>query len=524
MANDSHSELQEALALKASGAKRADVHSVIGWALKSDGRFEEAIVEFGQGLALAPDDLSLLIGVGFSLMELGRQAEAARVFEAAIRTHPDSPDARFGYGWAAENLGALAQAQTAWEQTLARKPDHADAMAGLAGLAARRRDWAVTRSMAESALHIDADNLDALINLIRANLGERAYAEAEANVRRVLARDGLKTNLRADAEIMLGDALDGLGRKDEAFVAYSNGKAIARAAYAGEFARPDVPPAESGVRRLLVEFRSTPMEAWRNLRHGPSGPARTHGFLMGFPRSGTTLLETILGSHPEVTTLEERASMIKAELEFVVRKDGVTRLAGVLEDFLEPYREDYWRRVADLGVDVRDKVFVDKHPFATVRLPLIHKMFPSAKILFAVRDPRDVVFSCFRRAFKMNHGTYTFTDLEEAARYYAAAMEAGAVYRAELDLDLHMIRYEDLVADFEGQVRAFCDFLGLSWSDDLTAFAERARSGRIATPSSAQVARGLYSEGVGQWRDYAEHLAPIMPILAPWVEAFGYAP
>ena len=216
--------------------------------------------------------------------------------------------------------------------------------------------------------------------------------------------------------------------------------------------------------------------------------------------------------------------MLKAEMEFLAQRDGVTRLAGVLGESLEPFREDYWRRVGDFGVDTRDKTFVDKQPLNTFRLPLIFKLFPEARIIFAVRDPRDVVLSCFRRSFNMNASMYQFNSLEAAARYYAAIMEAGAAYMQALPLEVFRIRYEDLVRDFIPTATDLCAFLGVEWNERMKDFAQTAAGRRIATPSSTQVGRGLYEEGVDQWRHYDVALKAVTPILAPWIERFGYAP
>jgi hypothetical protein len=251
---------------------------------------------------------------------------------------------------------------------------------------------------------------------------------------------------------------------------------------------------------------------------------RGHAFLVGFPRSGTTLLEQVLETHPDVVTLDERPVLIDAETEFLTQAGGVRRLAGVVSEMLAPFRGAYWKRVGEFGVDPTGKVFIDKHPLSTMRLPLISKVFPGAKIIFAVRDPRDVVFSCFRRSFNMNAAMYEFNSIEGAARFYDAIMSAGQVYLEKLPFQAHQLRYERLVEDFDGTARAACDFLGIEWTEGLRDFARTAQSGRIATPSSAQVTRGLYAEGVGQWRNYAFALEPALPILKPWIEKFGYDP
>jgi hypothetical protein len=178
--------------------------------------------------------------------------------------------------------------------------------------------------------------------------------------------------------------------------------------------------------------------------------------------------------------------------------------------------------VADLGLRVEGTVFVDKLPLGSILIPLIARLFPTARILFAERDPRDVVLSCFRRGFNMNPGMYQFVTLEGAARFYDAVMGLADRYRRLVPDRVHAVRYEALVSDFEGQVRAICGFLGLPWTEDLRDFARTARARTIRTPSAPQVRKGLYGSAAGQWRRYAGHLAPVRPILRPWVEALGY--
>jgi len=234
-------------------------------------------------------------------------------------------------------------------------------------------------------------------------------------------------------------------------------------------------------------------------------------------------MEQVLDTHPQVVAVGERPLNMMAETEFLTQRGGITRLAGVVSDLMEPFRESYWTNARDYITLSAGGVFVDKHPLTTVRLPLIAKEFPTAKIIFMIRDPRDVVLSCFRRGFSINPMTYEFTTLEGTARYYAAVMEAGAAYLDRLPLDTLKIRYESLVADFEGQTKAMCDFLGIEWTARLRDFADTARANAINTPSSTQVGRGLYESGVDQWRNYDFALKPVLPILQPWIEKFGYS-
>jgi hypothetical protein len=144
-------------------------------------------------------------------------------------------------------------------------------------------------------------------------------------------------------------------------------------------------------------------------------------------------------------------------------------------------------------------------------------------VIFAVRDPRDVVLSCFRRLFALNPYTIEFLSLGNTARFYDETMRLADRYRAAIDFAIAEIRNEDLVADFEGQARVVCDFIGTSYDPKMASFGESARGRRISTPSSIQLRRGITHDSIGHWRFYEKQLATVLPIIAPWVERFGYA-
>ena len=280
----------------------------------------------------------------------------------------------------------------------------------------------------------------------------------------------------------------------------------------------------AAARRLKSWFEDADPAPWRitpEARPRASDP-KLHVFLVGFPRSGTTLLENVLAAHPDVVSLEEKDCLAPAIQTFLGSGEGVARLASLPSGEASRQRDAYWAAVRAFGVEPRGKVFIDKMPLASLNLPLIAKLFPGAKVLFARRDPRDVVLSCFRRRFGMNPSMYQLLTLEGAAAFYDAVMGLAEVYREILPSPLHLVRYESLVEDFEDTAKAACGFLGLDWDEGLRDFAERARKRGISTPSAAQVARGLNREGQDVWRRYREALAPVLPVLQPWVDRFGY--
>jgi sulfotransferase family protein len=189
---------------------------------------------------------------------------------------------------------------------------------------------------------------------------------------------------------------------------------------------------------------------------------------------------------------------------------------------LTALREAYWGRARSAGIDVAGKVFVDKHPLNSLKLPLIARLFPRAKILFAVRDPRDVILSCFRRRFQMNPSMYEFLTVQGAADFYATVMQFADTVKRKLKLEWHEVRYERLIANFEQQMRGICAYLDLEWLPSMGEFAQRVQVRENATPSTAQLSQGLITSATAQWRHYEAHLLPALPALKPWIEGLGY--
>ena len=463
-----------------------------------------------------PNHLDLLYALGECLSRLGRPREAVEAFDAAIAVMPEVRS-QYARALALEDLSELDAARAGFERALALNPAQSDALSRLAVLAVQRGDLKAARTFATRALAINAHDVTAGIAMVQVALEEKDLALAERALAAISQLPDLGTVNRAIAMSLSGDVLDAQERPAEAFAAYAQSKAILREAYAPRMEGLESVAARET--RLAGYFSAADPHLWRGTAPAPE---RTHVFLVGFPRSGTTLLEQVLASHPDVTAMEERTCLEDSAIAFFGSTGDLDRLAGLREHDLDAWRQTYWKRAAEAGVTPSSAVFVDKMPLNAVFLPLIARLFPHAKIILALRDPRDVVLSCFRRRFGMNPGMYEFTTLETSAAYYAAVMRLIGIYRGKLALDVIEARHESLLADFEGESRRLCDFLGLSWHEEMRGFAARAAAKNIDTPSGAQVARGLSDAGLAQWRRYAPALAPILPVLAPFVRQFGY--
>jgi len=231
------------------------------------------------------------------------------------------------------------------------------------------------------------------------------------------------------------------------------------------------------------------------------------------------LLDTLLMGHPDVCVTEE-----KPMLDAVARSiGGYERLADVDDAELDSLRSLYFARAAEHVPDLGGRVLVDKQPFAMVEAPLIHRLFPSAKILFVQRHPCDVVLSCFITRFEPNGALVNFTTLKGTATLYDEMMRFWEQCRSILPMIVHLVRYERLVEDAEAEMRALAAFLGLPWTDSILDNRATAKDrGFINTPSYAQVVEPLYDRSIGRWERYRKQMAPALPYLAPWARRMGY--
>lgn len=488
------------------------------------GRFEAALAAGERAVEESPGDAEAWAGLAAGLFAARRPEAALDAWDRALALAPGAPDGLCGKGTVLQSLGRIDEAEALYRQALARDPQRFEAAFSLALLAVDAGDWAGAERWAAplQARHGDLPNLRWLGARVALGRGESATAHARLLT---LLRDArLGPDQRADALLLLGEALDALGRTAEAFQAAVAGKGLQRRLYA-ERARGRE-GAVGRFERLAAWFRVANREPWATspaVTPAP-GQAARHVFLVGFPRSGTTLLEQALAGHPEVATLEEAPTLAAAHAEFMGAPQDLERLSRLSADEAARWRARYWSEVARHGAHAASRVFIDKAPAGTVDLPLVAKLFPEARILFAIRDPRDVVLSCLRNNFQLNAMTYAFTDLEETAACYAAGMALAETYRAVLPLAWMDVRHEALIEDFEPGLAAICGFVELELHPAMIDVAKTARGRSVRTPSAAQVRAGLNRKGVGRWRAYEAELAPLLPVLAPWAERFGYAP
>jgi tetratricopeptide (TPR) repeat protein len=501
----------------ADGIEHPMVLSLAAGRLEEAGRRHEALALLRRAKALAPQAAGVWNAVGLCLSGCGLYAEAVAEFDGALALDPGLAPALANRASALVPLGRLNEARRDFERALALDAENPLALDGLAALALRRGDAAEARDLALRALARAPDFPNAILTLAGAELAEGQAPVAERRLRRLLGDPRPRPLERALGLGLLGDALDREKRFADAFQAYEEANRAFLDLHRADFAGQPSTLALLTELTASLEDRSVPPPPPR----GRSGPARTHVFLAGFPRSGTTLIEQVLEQHPDVTTLPEKECFegVGALMGDRTRFEAFCQLP---DEELDRWREAYWQRVGEEGFDPTDRVFVDKHPFHSFKLPLIARLFPEAHILFARRDPRDTLLSCFRHRFWMSAPFYQMLTLEGTAGLFDGTMRFVEASKRAFGFETLDCALEAIVADFDGETRRICAAIGIEWTAALRDFAAEVGSRGVLTPSGPQLARGLNAEGIGRWRDYTGQLAPVMPLLTPWVERFGY--
>lgn len=498
---------EEPNALMLLGLARMDVGDVAG-----------AVGLYERARQVMPGHIHVLTNLGAAYRAAGRLGDAREALEAALRVDRRHAIAQNSLGNVLLDLSLRDEAKRAYERAVAVQSSYVDPIAGLARIAEEEHRLDDALRLAGRALSLVPLNVSAQLTRAKVQLRSGDADAAASGLEALLAMPTLSPTNRVVAQGHLGEAYEKLGRHHDAFAAFSRANHLLEQS-AAEFGKDTSYLAPQSIARLTAFVGRSDASAWKA---SPAG-ARAPVFLVGFPRSGTTLIDQILASHPRVTTLEERDNLMEAGRALAGGDADLARLATLSDDEAERLRMGYWASVdAGLaGAPMRD-VFVDKLPLNAVLLPVIYRLFPSAKIVLALRDPRDCVLSCYQQRFGMNAAMYQLLRLDTAAAYYDAVMQLVQTSRAKLPIDVHEVRYENVVGDFDASVGSLLSFLGLPWDDAVRGYAETAKRRVIATPSAAQVVRPLYTSSRGKWLNYRRFLEPVLPALEPWVAAFGY--
>ncbi|MBV9523505.1 MAG: sulfotransferase, partial [Alphaproteobacteria bacterium] len=420
--------------------------------------------------------------------------------------------------WNLKNQGRMDESRALYEESVRLDPTIFQTLYGWARMEETDRNFERAGELLDAAERLLPDHPN--LRLTRAVLHGRAkaYEKAVGMLEAIGGAGGLGPLEWTEK----GQLLDKMGRFDEAFAAYREGKRLVRE-MSGQSYMAEA--ASELAQRLAGFFTATRLEILP--RAGVRGDVAQPIFIVGFPRSGTTMVEQTLTAHPRISAGDELPTI--NELTHLIPRMLGSPLAypealadlwlGDQVEGLDNLRDYYLQRARQLGALRKGaQWFTDKMPLNETHLGLIALIFPKAPIIHLLRHPLDVVLSVFSN--HLTHGFYCAYDLETIARHYVLTMDLVDHYRREMALNYLPIRYEHIVADQEASVRTMLGFVGASFDRRCLDFHENRRYARTA--SYAQVTERLYDRSRYRYRAYLKHLAPVLPILEPTILRLGY--
>ncbi|MFN0127308.1 MAG: tetratricopeptide repeat-containing sulfotransferase family protein [Verrucomicrobiales bacterium] len=488
--------------------------------------YEQAIDALTRAARLEPSNPGVWLDLGRAHGLRYDFAAARRCFEraATLALQPAAVLAQAG-----QRCQEFGHYQMAWEffERASCQPDaSAGVLVTLAELSERHArldeaaDWIVR------ALALDATHPPALLARARLQRLGGQWELAEAGLRSLLAQSFSDGWNRVRAWYELGGVLDRQGRYDEAMDAVLQAKA--RLLPGATAATTVLHGLQNRLLEMTASLTSGVLTRWSKPPED-LGPPRRLAVLCGHPRSGTTLLEQILDTHPGIVTTEE--THVLHDEAYLPLSRGFSLETPVLEmlDAAQPAalrrsRRDYFKfSEATLGAPIGSRLLVDKNPALSVLLPAVSRIFPEARFLVALRDPRDVCLSCFMQPLSINPVSSAYLTLQGTVTQYASVMGFWQALQPHLQNPHLAVRYEDMVAHLPATSRRVLDFLDLPWNEDVVQFHQHARTRPLRSPSYADVTQPLFTRALGRWHHYEKYLAPCLATLDPFIKNFGYA-
>lgn len=471
----------------------AELWFEMGNAASGELNFTLANQAYRRASELAPRNTSLLILIGQQYQGLRQLDDARACFESAVASDPTSVDARISLAVWFEKERRLDDAWAAVEGILAQFPRDDQARYFRAFLLHRRKK----------------------------------HSEAETALRDLIKDEPQYPYVKYASRHLLGVVLDELGQYSEAMSWLLEAKAQVRQLTDVDLLERGYDQADKSRRELLASLTPGMIRRWR--KEAPTSTSLYRiAFLGGHPRSGTTLMEQILDAHPAVLAFDESVAF-NQELAGQIPLPAASgdaqarKLDSLPSSRIQQIQQRYVKSLLrEASGEPTAQVLLDKNPSPTMSLPHWLRVFPDLKVIIALRDPRDVIISCFFLNLMLNATNMNFLTLERTAKHYADLMDVWLSMRDLGGFDWIETRYEDVVENLDAEGLRATEFLGLTWHPDQSRYHETARRKFLFAPTYHDVTQPVYRRAVGRWERYAEALEPIQAKLAPYCKTFGY--
>ncbi len=490
--------------------RNVDAMRLLAGVASAQGLPEEAESLLRRAIAVAPDFALAHLDLGTLLNEQHRHEEAIECISETARLHPHSGKPHFLLGSALAEAGRTYDAVDAYRKAIEVQPAHAGALLGLGHTLKTVGEQEEAIRAYRECIRLRPD--DGEIYWSMANLKTFRFSQDElVSMEQILAREDLKDRSRVNFLFALAKASEDAGDFDRAWQFYREGNSLQRSLESYDPVRTEMTNSE------LREVFNAELLAEKS---GLGNPEPAPIFIVGLPRSGSTLLEQILASHSlvegtaELPYLGRTATSLNHN-----RADGVNYPRAVIElgeRHLNALGQKYLQW-AEFHRQLDKPRFIDKNPNNFASIGFLHLILPNAKIIDARRYPLDTCLSCYRQLFAK--GQSFLYDLQDLGEYYLQYLDMMEHWDTVLPGRVHRIQYEELVTDFEGEVRRLLDYCELPWEDDCINFYQTDRP--VRTASSEQVRQPVYTRSIHYWRNYDQHLDELKEILAPILPDFS---
>jgi len=510
--------------LKRSASLRpthCDSWLILSEALLTLGELNQAIQAAKKATEVSPDTAIAWTALGRAENMASHREACLAAHQKALLLEPENPDLFNNLGSALTNLSLLDEAEKALKQALERSSEHRLAIINLVALdeLANRLDdcmyW-ISRG-----LKLFPDDVNLILSEAKCLHRNSQHEKALLRLQQLSGRADLDPQTDKDMAFLNAAILDRLGRESQAFDEYRRGNQIA-----GEMWRR-IDTSEDQFVRSLEQIRQVfPTDYCKQVREPKPKQEKSPAFLLGFQRSGTTLLDTMLGGHSKVSVMEEQPVLNRVISHMCERFGDYPEALPRLDNAaLAELRTVYFEQAIQLSDwnGSSESLLLDKSPLHTVHLGLIHQLFPQAPIILALRHPYDVCLSCFMQDFAMNPFMLHYLSVEGVAKVYEKVMSLWFYFSQQLAFPRFELKYEALVERPEDVLRTLVSFLDLDWEPALADHRSHAMErGLINTPSYHQVTKAVYRSARYRWKRYQPQMQEAIKTLAPFAEKFGY--
>jgi len=529
-----------------------DANFNLGTIFAKNNKLEKSVELLEKAVSINPNNEKIFNNLGLIYLNLGDNEKALETIKKAININPNSPIAYNHLGLIYSNLGNINEAINSYLKSIKLNPNNISANYNIGNLFKRINDIEKSEKYYNKTLELEPIHLPAYNNLLElydlSNQNEKfeallkkgeSHFEQNSTISLFKAKlfyklkkfkdvvkilesikFGLEENFKEDSRLeLIAKSYDQLGNYNEAYKFFEQTNELK--------IKTDKNNANKeifldSIKKRISYFSNLNNKDWKAQKKEDN--LKDPVFLIGFPRSGTTLLDTILRSHPSIEVLEEKP-IIDKYVEKLDKKieSKYENLKSSNSSLKKEMRNFYFDQRSKYSSNNKRSIVIDKMPLNIIYVGEIFRFFPKAKFILAIRHPCDCVLSCFMQNFLLNHAMANFINLNDAAKMYDLVMNLWQIYTNKFSISFHTIKYEDLVLNFKSSVSNLLTFLNLPWSNQVSEFYKTSQKrGMILTPSYNQVSQPLYSKSIGRWKNYEDELSTAKLYLESWIKKYSY--